>query len=178
MKLLKTFFTLCLVAPVVAQAALVQQNISGTVTSIDASYDGTATLSTMLGGFVIYDDELVDNLMASQVLELDFEPGSVLSLDFNGQSFSLSDDIWFGSGGPLATFELGIFTGIDFATEIASNVFFGVFGNQLFIEDDNKIIPLVLEGDVSYDIAPVPLPAGFWLFGSGLIAMVLRLKKA
>jgi len=177
MKQLIIFLTLCFIAPMAAHAALIQQNISGSVNSIDANYNGTATLSTTLNGFVIYDDELVDNLLANQVLELDFEPGSVLSLDFNGQSFSVSDDIWFGTGGPLATFAFGVFTGIDFATEVANNVFFGLFGNQLFIEDDNQIIPLVLEGEVSYDIASVPLPAGFWLFGSGLIALVSRLKK-
>ena len=175
MKLLKILSTFCLVFPMAVQAALVQQNISGSVTTIDANYTGTATLATTLDGFVIYDDEEVDALEHFFDLELDSAPGSDLSLSFNGEAYTLADDFWFNTGWPLATFEFGVFTGIDFGTEIATDVFFLVSGNSLSIEDDNQSIPLVLEGTVSF--TAVPVPAAFWLFGSGLVVLATRLKR-
>ncbi len=98
--------------------------------------------------------------------------GNSMTIDLNGTPLSASDDDGFLAGtGPTLTFDAGsALTDFDFQ-DTGTPSFNSSF---LFFDDFDNLFG---EWDSNVSLTVIPLPAAFWLFGSGLLALVAALRK-
>jgi len=99
--------------------------------------------------------------------------GNSLTIDLNGTIITAGDDNNFGAGtGPSLAFSAGSLSDFDFLKTSTPEF------NSSFTSFDNLSVG-TLFGDwqTNANLTAVPLPAGLWLFGSGLIALAGGVRR-
>ncbi len=98
--------------------------------------------------------------------------GNSMTIDLNGTSLTASDDDSFGAGtGPFLTFD-GSSALTDFDFQDTGTPSFN--SSFLFFDDFDSLLG---EWDSNVSLTVIPLPAAFWLFGSGILALIAATRS-
>jgi hypothetical protein len=98
--------------------------------------------------------------------------GNSLSIDLNGTILTASDDNGFAGGtGPYLTFSLGDLTDFDFQKSGSPTEFNSSF---VYFDDFDQMFG---QWQSNANLQVVPLPAGIWLLGSGLLALAGSIRR-
>ena len=142
-------------------------SLSDVLTDVD---ENTAAFSNDFGAFVqlgFTDNDLVNGADADVVL---FELGTLdsvgVSLTFGGDEVIYDFGATDTNGLNAVAINLDDF-GVLAGTSVASLII------RMDIESDSMTVPsLSLVGALNTGVAPIPVPAAVWMFGSGLIGLV------
>lgn len=153
------------------QAALVSGNLTGNLTFADAGNVFGLTATDTIELDVVYDDAGLTGAGGETVF---FNlPGN--TMDFTVGSLMFSEDMDTAGGiGPTLSFFDGALTEIKYDTQFGTS---GIFFSFISFFEGSDDAGNAIGGDWdlgSYAVSPavVPVPAAFWLFASGLIALV------
>ena len=172
-----SLFILSLFCTLQAHAAIVTANVTGEVTSADAGNVFGLDVGDTILLEVTFDDTPLTTNPTTDIL---FTGSAINTMNFTVGSLSFDDTMDTAGGvGPTLFFFAGDLSEIKFDTQFGSSgVFFSFI--EFFEGRDDAGLGINGEWDLnSYtvtSVAPIPLPAAFWLFGSALL-FLMRLKK-
>ena len=168
--------------PICANSAIITYNLTGTVISPGPFLGNTGS------GTFSYDD---NDITGVGVENIDANASLTLNFTIFGQSFTEADDVArISFGAPVLQFNDGALVFLDF---YVSELTDGVSDNVVSIDQvgvlnfgfdirGNSLTPIAggFETGIFVNDVVVPVPAAFWLFGSGLIGLIgiARRKKS
>ena len=125
-----------------------------------------------------------DSVLVGGLGAIDFSAGSgnTFTLEVGSQIFFESDDNNFDFGFPLLTIDVNsAFSSFAFVTDQPNGMFFDSYFDVFDAQDQYGA---QINGTWNFDslavtpaLTPVPVPAAFWLFGTGLIGLAGFAKR-
>jgi len=158
-----------------AQAALVNYTITGDVIFGDEDFPNAfgLTAAETITATGVFDDSVLTS--GSGTVLFNSGSGNSMTLFVGSETFTASNDDRYTSGFPSITMTNFSLDDFDFLAVIGSNGAPADFSS--FFNGFDDFDALYGEWRTTVEISAVPVPAALWLFGSGLMALVLAGRK-
>ena len=171
-----------IVTSINANAAMVNFSLSGEIASLDTNNPFSLTESDLITVSGSYDDSDIGD----GVMFVDF------STNFNNMEITIGNTIYTDAmdtiGGASLYFSNGIFDGVDYAAlddSFNSSGFLGLtdpvtgalLSDYAGIGFEGNWIASSFSTSDNLSVTTVPIPAPFWLLGSGLVLLAGRLRR-